>query len=136
MWAIESYFCHLATCTSTMPVYFNLDLKIEVVSLNVQTQNLSSDLNLVFEPDPELIYSPAPASNFFNFKFLHLQISSTSKLFNFKFLQLQIPLTSNFFNFNFFQLQMSSTSNYVNFKFLQFQISSPSIFFTFSFLHL
>ena len=47
LWAIKPYFSHLAICKSNMPAYFDLVLKSKVVGLNVQTQDLSSDLNLV-----------------------------------------------------------------------------------------
>ena len=84
-----------------------------------------------------------------NFKFLQLQISSTSNFITSKFLQPQIhqlqmsstTISSNFnfilhllnFNFNFHCLQISSTSNCINFKYIHFQISSTKNFFNFKF---
>ena len=111
--------CHLV---STFKAQYDLDLTSKVVSRNVKTLQIQT-------------------SNFFNFKFLQLQISSTSNFFNYKFLQLQISTNLNFLNFKFLQLQflqlqISSISNFFNFKFLQLQFSLTSIFFNFKFLPL
>ena len=87
--------CHLA---STFKAQYDLDLTSKVVSRNVKTLQIQT-------------------LNFFNFKFLQIQFSSTSNFLNFKFILLLISSTSNFFNFKFLQLQICSTSNLFNFKF-------------------
>ena len=104
----------------------DMPLKSKAARLDCWTLERSSDLNPIG-------HGGYLNLDFFSFKFLQPQFSSTSNFVNFKFCQLQILSTSNFFNFKFHQLRISSTLNFFNFKYIQLQTSSTSNFNFFNF---
>ena len=104
--------------------FFKFKLQISnTCNFNFKSKLLSSISNLRFKFQLQ-ISTFSLTSNFVNFIYFQLHISSTSNFFNFKFLQLQISSTSHFFNFKFLQIQISSSSNFFKFQFLQVPISS------------